>query len=170
MIKDPWEKKGETQALKRMHENCFHISGDNGFLMWIYKTLKLLTLCCCCVRGIHNLAKKQFTLMVQNPKRIRRRKKCTTPLEIALFRRSQRTEMAKGHPKIRARYAIRGAGFAICDMGGRTSSAQPPASRHGDASASLFIVMGVVPAPQDEGPVPIRLFGSCAPCQGYTRS
>lgn len=23
-----------------MHENCFHNSGANGFLMWIYKTLK----------------------------------------------------------------------------------------------------------------------------------
>jgi len=49
------------------------------------------------------------------------------------FRRCQRTEMAKGHPKIRARYAIWGAGFGFRDVGtgilaeeGRRKDLLPP--------------------------------------------
>lgn len=69
--------------------------------------------------------------------------------------------MAKGHPKIRARYAIRGAGFWIWDAEfGVEAGGVSPNPRQDDASASLFIVMGVVPAPQDEGSVPIRLLGA----------
>jgi len=123
--KGPMGKKGETQALKRMHENCFHISGDNGFLMWIYKTLKLLALCCCCVRGIHNLAKKQFTLMVQNPKRIRRRKKCTTPLEIALF--SPIPANGNGEGTSEDTGTIRDSGGGICNLRYGRKDLQRPA-------------------------------------------